>query len=89
MNRQKIVAREWLFFLAFFIFGVFIWPWPFIAIFGSPDIRNPTKVFEMTFKNLLFINKDDNFIFWLFILSPYFGFQLLRTVIWAIKVLKK
>lgn len=74
MLNKKIIAKEWLILIGSLLFGITLLPVIF-RIIGL--IVNPYGV-------LTFQGND-----YIFVLIPYFSIQFVRSVIWAIKVIKQ
>ena len=77
---KKIVAREWLYFFGSFIFGLLILPVIF-SLFGDDNYLND-------FYGSLFDENDWIYVL-IFSLIPYIILQIIRSLIWSIKTLKK
>lgn len=71
---KKIIAREWLILIGSLLLGIICFP---INCWIIGLIINPDDGFSI----------PDNYI--ILFLIPYFLIQFVRSVIWAIKVLKK
>jgi hypothetical protein len=75
MFNKKLIAREWLYFLLFFSIGILLL-FPFT-----------TGTLQFFYECLIGEGKGC-FLMWLFVVAPYLIFQLIRSIIWAIKQLK-
>lgn len=75
MFNKKLIAREWLYFLLFFSIGILL-----LFIFTTITLE--------IFYECLIGEGEGCFLMWLFIIAPYLIFQLIRSIIWAIKQLK-
>jgi hypothetical protein len=80
MNKQR-VAKEWLYFLGCFFFGFTVPSLPFL--FFGEEIKGTSS-----FYSALFVGKE-KLIAWVFVLTPYLLFQLVRSVIWAVKAARE
>lgn len=80
MFNKKLIAREWLYFLLFFSIGLIIIPVLLRLIFSEMKLEE--------FYGCL-IGEEDCSGVWLFVIAPYLIFQFIRSIIWAIKQLKK
>jgi len=78
---KKIIAREWLYFLGCVLFGITVFPAASLLLTGN-KIRRMGRFYE------LLIGFNDT-VPWLFALSPYLLFQLVRSIIWAMKTAKQ
>ena len=78
MPNEKQVAREWLYFVGAFAFGVAIWPALFLLLADNNTNRLP-----LFYEGLL--GGTDAVLCWLFALAPYVAVQLCRSVMWAVK----
>jgi len=86
MNKKRI-AKEWLYFLFWFLFGLFILPGVLIYLFNS----NPFREAVSNFYSALFGDRRLGVAIglWIFIFAPYLIFQLIRSVAWAWKTIRK
>lgn len=78
----RIVAREWLYFLAGMSVGLLFVP---LAVFLISGERESVPTFYSGFFEALLGFRG---VAWLVTLSPYLLFQLMRSVIWAIRMVK-
>ena len=81
MNKQRL-AREWLIALGALTVGVTVWPLALLAFFGG----------EVSgfYKSLLGDQGDQYWTAaWLVAAAPYAVIQFGRSVIWAIKTVRK
>ena len=87
LSKRKI-AREWLLLIGMLVFGFVAFPAIFYAV-GSV-IAPPSesyalgKFYSEIFKEL----SKANLLAWIFVLGPYAFVQLVRSIIWAISVLR-
>lgn len=82
---KKRIAKEWLYFLGFFFFGLLVVPLLlFVFLVSSMKL---SKVYSDFFSELG--GGHDALIVWLFVLGPYLLFQLARSIIWAWKTARK
>jgi hypothetical protein len=86
MNK-RIIAKEWLIFIAGFSFGILILP-PIVILFlgglgGAWSLEN----FENVYKALF--DKRDFAIAWLIVFAPYLFIQIGRATAWSVKQLKQ
>ena len=72
---KKIVAREWLYFLGFVVAGFVVLPLPVVLIV-SPQER-VSEFYKALFEGV--------WIIWLIVIAPYLVFQLVRSVLWALR----
>ena len=75
---KKIVAREWLYFLGFVVAGLVVLPLPVMLIL------NPQEGVSAFYKALF--EESQWQIAWLIVIAPYLVFQLVRSVLWALRV---
>jgi len=75
---KNIVAREWLYFLGFVVAGLVVLPLPVMLIL------NPQQGVSAFYKAL--IEEREWQIAWLIVIAPYLVFQLVRSVLWALRV---
>ncbi len=81
--KKKFIACEWLYFLLFVpLFGVLILPFLLMNIFGDENVS------LSNFYSSLIGNEDAFWVAWLIVLFPYIVFQLIRSIIWALKQMK-
>ena len=82
--KKKVVAREWLYFLFWFLLGLAILPGALATVFAPPD-----EVFKNLFGYRGFypglLEGRGCWFRWLIVLTPYILFQVVRSMIWAIK----
>ena len=69
---KKTIAREWLIFTSFALFGLLVFP----LFFNS----TPKDLFK------LFFDKSNWIAALVFSLIPYFLVQLIRSIIWSIQI---
>jgi hypothetical protein len=84
----KCAAKEWLYLLGFFLFGVSIFPAIFFSIaeeFVAPS--DTLGKFYGEFYRSLF--NRDAYTAWSIAFGPYVLFQFTRSVIWALKTVKR
>ena len=74
---KKIVAREWLYFLGFVVAGLVVLPLPVMLIL------EPQHGVSVFYKALFEGGKE--WIAWLIVIAPYLIFQLVRSVLWALR----
>jgi len=87
---KKRVAKEWLYFLGCFLFGLLLPPFLFAVNFEFFKFGSFVGTCKTFSKKLLedcsmLVDKREALIAWLFVLGPYLLFQLVRSVIWAWK----
>jgi hypothetical protein len=76
---KKIVAREWLYLLGFVVASLVVLPLPLMLILG------PQKGTSGFYKALF----EGVWIAWLIVITPYLIFQLVRSVLWALRALRE
>lgn len=94
MDKVK-TAREWLLFLSCFFFGLFIMPnliYLFFIIFKkySPKygiLNNYKDFLAIPFERQ--VPKEEFWIFLTVLFGPYVLIQLIRSIIWSIKIIKR
>ena len=74
---RKIVAREWLYLLGFVVASLVVVPFPVMLLL------NP-RLGATGFYKALF-DSGEWLVAWLIILVPYLAFQLVRSVLWALR----
>jgi len=79
LNR-KVLAREWLYFVVSYLLGVLLFP-ALVAVTLGLGNGNPSVFYEALFR--------PDFSAWIFTLVPYLFVQLVRSVIWAVKTLRR
>lgn len=82
MINKKVVAREWLLFLASFAFGILILP----ALLNLIFRHNLDNI--GLFYGAIFDYNKEAVPLWLIVFCPYILLQIVRSVKWAIKHLK-
>jgi hypothetical protein len=90
MNKKRI-AKEWLFFLGALGFGFLILPTTLFLFFHpKPLLRALGDFYSVLFAcdKSLYNPLKEAFHAWLFVLSPYFLLQLIRSILWAIKAIR-
>jgi hypothetical protein len=75
---KRILAREWLYFVSAIIIGFVLIPFLLSALFGPPGLGG-------FYEELV---SDHSWGLWLFGLAPYLLFQLVRSIMWAIKTVR-
>ncbi len=81
----RTVAREWLYFLVFFALGIIL---EFLILsqvfspYNYSGIPRKIPVIQLVIQSL--VQSDHKFFTWLIVLSPYMGFQLIRSIRWSI-----
>ena len=78
---KKIVAREWLYFLGFVVASLVVLPLPVMLILNP---QQGASGFYMA----LFEGREWR-IAWLIVIAPYLVFQLVRSVLWALRALRE
>ena len=78
---KRIIAREWLYFLALFIIGLIIVPNILYLMLGEKATLNE-------FYDGL-VDKNDALGGWAFVFAPYIITQIIRSIIWSINTLQK
>jgi len=82
-QQLKIVAREWLYLLASLFVGWVILPLVIVSVMFPAD-----KIqFEYKYYLKGLVRGDGGAWFTAFV--PYFALQLVRSIVWAVKALKK
>ena len=82
---KKRLAKEWLYFLGCFLFGLLIVPLLLLIIarlFIDHDNSNLSDFYS------LLVAKGDWLTAWLLVIGPYVIFQIIRSVIWAYKTVQ-
>lgn len=74
---RKVVAREWLYLLGFVVAGLVVVPFPAMLIL------NP-RLGASGFYKALFDGREW-WVAWLIVTAPYLVFQLVRSVLWALR----
>ena len=82
MLDKKTIAKEWIYLLICLFVGFFVIP--LILLMINDDIGNIGQLY----RELLNPKKDDLFIVCAIVFGPYFVFQLIRSIVWAIKQLR-
>ena len=85
MNKKRI-AKEWLYFIGFVLFGLFVLPFLLTATFYFFATRSFTFSTELSYFYSALVDRHDALIFWLMVAGPYIFFQFIRSVIWAWKI---
>jgi len=88
---RKIIAKEWLFLLGSLLFSITLFPiifWLIVSIFVAQS-GNFSEGYKVFLGGLFFIEKRDVLDSYIFVLIPYFLVQFVRSVIWAIKVIRQ
>ena len=78
MNK-KIVAQEWLYLLGFVVASLVVLPLPLMLILSPQEGASG-------FYKALF---EGEWIAWLIVITPYLMFQLVRSVLWALRALRE
>ncbi len=78
MHRKKLIAREWLLFICSLVFGFTLFP-AFLSIITGGK-------FSGFYKELF---SDDWPFMVVFAFIPYLLIQIVRSIIWAVKILKQ
>ena len=79
---RKVVAREWLYLLALLVFGSTIVPFAFMLFFGHVS----WNIYQR------FITQGvvkSELVPCCVVVAPYALFQLTRSIVWAVRTLKK
>ena len=78
---KRRLAREWLYFLGFLLFGLFLLPALLTLVFPSRDgFADELGQFYEALGG-----EGDAELAWLVVFGPYLLIQLIRSVIWAWK----
>jgi len=93
-TRKVIIAREWLYFLGSICFSLIILPLlgSVIRYFlkGEVSFRAHFELYKIFMPALLGTEGTQDFLSaWLIFLTPYFIFQLIRSINWARKQIKQ
>lgn len=83
MLNKRVAAKEWLYLLTCLFIGLFIIPLILLVI--NDKIGNIGEFYKELIKTKW---KDIPFVAWLTFVGPYLVFQLVRSILWAIKQLK-
>ena len=79
---KKALAREWLYLLVGLLIGMVASLGMGLSAFNRST--NPFVLFD-----ILFDPDERGFLFtWVFVMSPYLLFQLVRSIRWALKTIK-
>jgi hypothetical protein len=79
---QKQIAREWFCFLGYILFCLLVGPLILASVFSNYT--------ELPSIYLALVRLARGTMgFWLFALAPYLLFQLIRSVAWAFKTIRK
>jgi hypothetical protein len=78
---KNTVAREWLYLLGFIVGSLVLVPFPVMLIL------NPRQG-ASGFYRALFDGREW-FVAWLIVIAPYLAFQLVRSVLWAVRTSRK
>ena len=78
---KKQVAKEWLYFLGCFCFGLLIFPSLLYLIFRLLSNKEDPQFFFQFYS--VVVGGSDALLAWSFVLAPYLIFQLVRSVIWG------
>ena len=83
MTIKKIIAREWLYLIGFVVLGFIILPLLLKIIL---DPQEHISEFFIDFFDRL---SRKEWIVWLVAIGPYIVFQFIRSIAWAIRVIRK
>ena len=89
MNTKRI-AREWLYFLGSFFFGLLVLPSLMLVVarfFTHPTDSAASELLSAFYSGLM--KRRDALITWLVVFAPYLIFQFVRSVIWAFKTARR
>jgi hypothetical protein len=78
MNK-KIIAREWLYLLGFVVASLVVLPLPLMLILSPKE--EASGFYKALFEGV--------WITWLIVITPYLMFQLVRSVLWALRALRE
>jgi len=81
MNK-RIIAKEWVVFVAGFSFGILLFP-AVLTLFFAGDKEELGSFYKALF------DKRDFIIPWLVVLAPYLFIQIVRATAWSVKQLKQ
>jgi len=93
MKKVKL-AKEWLLVICCLIFGIFV-PfiiWLIVTVYGgTPYPGGLLKLYEVFFASLFGYSgpRGDRLLSWCVMLGPYLIIQLIRSILWSIKTIKK
>jgi hypothetical protein len=76
---QRRIALEWLYLLGTIAIGLTAFP-ATVMLLGTHELR-----FRLFYKAIL---KGDDYARWV-MLAPYIQFQLIRSILWALRALKR
>ena len=77
--KKRVIAREWLLFVGLGLILGLLWPMAFYSALGE----SPGEFYEAL------IDEDDALGAWGLALTPYALMQLVRSVVWAVRLLRK
>ena len=77
--KKRVIAREWLLFVGLGLVLGLLWPMALFSALGG----SPGEFFEALFDD------DEALAAWGVALAPYALVQLVRSVVWAVRLLRK
>ena len=83
MNKKRF-AKEWLYFLGWFLFGLLVLPSLLSVVFGFFTHQAISESISKFYPALV-KKQEASLIAWLVVIGPYLVFQLVRSVVWAWK----
>ena len=87
-DKEKL-AKEWLIFICCFIFMIIASPLLLSFSEGTFSLEAFIKHLFNLLEELFFIKIRDNIGAWLLVLFPYIIIQLIRSIMWAVRAIKK
>ena len=89
MMNKRTVAREWLYFVGLWFFGIFALP-PFVASILGKGMREFYIGEESFYFGLIGAGGLKlAIVLWIYTLSPYLVVQFVRSIIKAVKTLRR
>ena len=82
---KKRIAREWLYFAALVLGGVFI----IVPLIALAIHEGDVSVLTLVFRSFTDRHDPDYLTVWTIALSPYILTQLIRSIIWAVRALRE
>lgn len=95
MTVKTMVAREWLYLLAFLFGGLLAAPSAITFIFSIFRTASPGETFGGHldyFYSALFSSEEGikkTILLWVIVMAPYLIFQLYRSIRWALRVTRE
>ena len=84
---KMIIAREWLYLLGGLLFGLIAAP-VFTALLGVITAQG-TEFTTNLMQLYKYLFRFEQTTGWIFVMTPYLLFQLVRSILWATKASKR